>query len=87
MKNKTINEVYGLASRVKLVQIDINTIGIVKKRKSRIIMKDGLQILDIAKQIWKQEKNKTIALIVSGPICSKTTSFLVEHKIDILQEK
>jgi len=77
---------YGLAKRVKLVQLENNTIGIVKKRKSRIIMKDGRQILDIAQQIRNVDTNASIALLISGPICSKTTKLLAENNIEIILE-
>jgi hypothetical protein len=77
---------YGLAKRVKLVQLENNTIGIVKKRKSRIIMKDGRQILDIAQQIRNVDTNASIALLISGPICSKTTKLLSENNIEIILE-
>ena len=85
--NETLDaQNYGLAKRVKLVQIGNNTIGIVKKRKSRIIMKDGRQILDIAQQIKSVDADASIALLISCPICSKTTKFLVEDNIKIIQE-
>ena len=43
---------YGLNSKVKLIQSD-DHIGIVIDRKSRIIMKDGIRILDQVKKIKK----------------------------------
>jgi len=85
-KNLSLAEKFGLAKRNQLIQIDANTIGIIKKRKSRIIMKDGKQILDMAKQIWKNDKKANVVLIIEGPICSKTINFLSENKIGILEE-
>ncbi len=85
--NETLDaQNYGLAKRVKLVRMKDNTIGIVKKRKSRIIMKDGRQILDIAQQIKSVDADASIALLISGPICSKTTKFLADNNIEIIQE-
>lgn len=82
----SLTEKFGLPKRTQLVQLDNNTIGIVKKRKSRIIMKDGKQIVDIAKQIQKVDKNFNVMLIISGPICSKTIKYLGENGIGILEE-
>ncbi len=86
MKNTLLSEEYGLSKRTQLIQIENNTIGIVKKRKSRIIMKDGAQILAIAESIWTKNKSLAINLIISGPICSKTRKFLAEHNIKIISE-
>ena len=85
-KNLSLAEKFGLAKRNQLIQIDANTIGIIKKRKSRIIMKDGKQILEMAKQIWKNDKKTNIVLIIEGPICSKTINFLADNKIGVLEE-
>ena len=86
IENKSLSEEFGLNKRTQLVQINANSIGILKQRKSRIIMKDGKQILEIAQQIWKKNKDLNIALIISGPICSKTSAFLHQHNIDIMIE-
>ena len=70
---------YGLNSKVKLIQSD-DHIGIVIDRKSRIIMKDGIRILDQVKKI-KKKKNNVIRLYTSAPVCSKTKVFLNKHAI------
>ena len=70
---------YGLTSKVKLIQSD-DHIGIVIDRKSRIIMKDGLRILDQSKKI-KQISNSVIRLYTSAPVCSKTKVFLKKNNI------
>jgi len=75
---------YGLSSRVKLLFKD-NSIVIVKQRKSRIIMKDSRQILDIANKIRVQEHDKKIKLLISGPICSKSIKFLNENNITVIK--
>ena len=85
-KNSSLAEKFDLPKRTQLIQINANTIGIIKKRKSRIIMKDGKQILDIAKMIRKVDSGISIVLIIQGPICSKTMKFLSENKIGILEE-
>ena len=83
---KSLAEIYELPKRTQLIQLDENSIGLIKKRKSRIIMKDGKQIVDIANQIRKKDNTKNILLIISGPICSKTIKYLQENKIGILEE-
>ena len=85
-QNTNLAEKMGLAKRTKLIQINANTIGILKKRKSRIIMKDGKQVLEIAKQIRKYDKKNNVVLIIQGPICSKTINFLSENSIGIIEE-
>ena len=70
---------YGLTSKVKLIQSD-DHIGIIIDRKSRIIMKDGLRILDQVNKI-KKNKNHVIRLYTSAPVCSKTKVFLNKHDI------
>ena len=70
---------YGLTSKVKLIQSDEH-IGIIIDRKSRIIMKDGLRILDQVNKI-KKNKNHVIRLYTSAPVCSKTKVFLNKHDI------
>ena len=70
---------YGLNSKVKLIQSD-DHIGIVIDRKSRIIMKDGIRILDQVKKI-KKITNNVIHLYTSAPVCSKTKVFLNKNNI------
>ncbi len=70
---------YGLNSKVKLIQSD-DHIGIIIDRKSRIIMKDGIRILDQVKKI-KKITNNVIHLYTSAPVCSKTKVFLNKNNI------
>jgi len=78
---------FGLSSRVKIVKFEDNSYGIQKKRKSRIIMKDGQQIEDIAEAIHRVKPNADIKLIISGPICSKTIKFLSNNSIEVINEE
>ena len=71
---------YELSTRIKL-RGDNSCIQIIKKRKSRIIMKDGLQLLEIANSIRKVNPEINIEIIVSGPVCSNTTKFLADNGI------
>lgn len=77
---------YGLGSRIKIVEISEGHLGILKKRKSRIIMKDGLQIMEIADMIHTKSPNINVSLIISGPICSKTRNMLNSNSIGIASE-
>ncbi len=78
---------FGLNSRTKIVKMEDGSFGILKKRKSRIIMKDGYQILEIAKAITLKEPDAIVNIIISGPICSKTTKYLEQHSINIVHEE
>ena len=83
MKKKIDPTKYGLGSRVVLEQIEDNHIAIVKRIKSRIIMKDGRKILEQAQQIKSIDQNTKISLAISGPICRKTVAFLLENGIEV----
>lgn len=75
---------YNLNSRVLLQQIDNDSIAIVKKRKSRIIMKDGKQILEQAMAIRNVNPKLRIYLIVENKnICSKTIMFLSDNGVEL----
>lgn len=65
---------FGLNSRVKLKVDDEGNIYIIKKIKSRIIMKDGEKIVEVSQAIKNKNHNAKVSLIISGPICSKTKS-------------
>ncbi len=76
---------YGLAKRTKIVEISNNHIAILKQRKSRIIMKDGLQIMEIVNKIRSVNTKLNISLIISGPLCSKTRKYLSDNDVAIMQ--
>ena len=67
---------YNLSSRVSLQENSSNELCIVINRKSRIIMKDGYRILEIAKKIKQVENKRKVKVLSSAPVCSKTKSFL-----------
>ncbi len=75
---------FGIAGRIKIIKND-NGFEIYKVRKSRIIMKDGAQIVDIAQLLLEHNPKAKIDLIIQGPICSKTKNLLAENQISILQ--
>ncbi len=74
---------YNLSPRIRLQQNSINDLFIVIDRKSRIIMKDGYRIVEIVNSIQSAEKNSTVLVLTSAPVCSKTRQFLSERKIEI----
>lgn len=81
------SEKFGLSKRTLIRDLGQGKYGIVKKRKSRIIMKDGFQILDIAEAIISKQPDSKVVLIHSGPVCSKTTRFLNNKNIELCYER
>jgi len=75
---------FGLSPRTAIGQLSQNRFVIIKDRKSRIIMKDGKQIFEQVNLIQDKEPKSKISLATNAPVCSKTTVFLQERKIDIL---
>ena len=75
----------GAPKRSNVAMDNDNNIYIVKNIKSRIIMKDGLKLFDLAKKI-KTVKNVTVSLATTAPVCSKTEKYLKENKIKITSD-
>mgnify|MGYP004090130553 FL=1 len=74
---------YNLSSRVDLRQGRSGDLLIIIDRKSRIIMKDGIRILEMVKKINKIDPKRNISVRTSAPICSKTKKLLLENSIMI----
>ena len=74
---------YNLSSRVDLRQGRSGDLLIIIDRKSRIIMKDGVRILEMVKKINKIDPKKNISVRTSAPICSKTKKLLIENSIGV----
>ena len=72
---------YNLSSRVDLRQGRSGDLLIIIDRKSRIIMKDGVRILEMVKKINKIDPKKNISVRTSAPICSKTKKLLLDNSI------
>jgi len=82
---KTINPIeFGLSNRTNIAVDNENNYYVVKNIKSRIIMKDGQKINEIAK-IIKTKKNKNILLATTAPVCSKTKKYLKGKEINIVE--
>ena len=80
---KTIDPItVGATKRSNVATDSDDNIYIVKNIKSRIIMKDGLRLFDLAKKI-KTVKNVTVSLATTAPVCSKTKKYLEENEIKI----
>ena len=75
-------KLYNLHSRIILRKTK-NDIFIVMDRKSRIIMKDGVRILEIVKKIRGFEIKKNVGVLSGAPVCSKTQKFLTKNNITI----
>ena len=75
-------KLYDLHSRI-ILRENKKDIYIVIDRKSRIIMKDGHRILEIAKKIRNFETDKNVSVLSGAPVCSKTQKFLIEKNISI----
>ena len=73
---------FGLSSRTAIGETGEEKIVLIKDRKSRIIMKDGRNILEQIERI-KNTTTKEIAFATNAPICSKTTKFFQENKIEV----
>jgi hypothetical protein len=77
---------FGLHSSTRITKTGDNRFTLVIQRKSRIIMKDGRNILSKAKQIKSMIENASVDVRTTAPVCRKTNAFLKEHGIDILSE-
>ncbi len=75
---------YNLNSRLRLAKVSDSHIAILKKRKSRIIMKDGRQLVEQVNQIKSVNPALEVSIMISGPICSKTKNMLQEQGIGII---
>tara|TARA_Y100000590_G_scaffold266339_1_gene299165 strand:- start:226 stop:483 length:258 start_codon:yes stop_codon:yes gene_type:complete len=76
-------EKYNLSARTKLKENSSKKIFIIVNRKSRIIMKDGLRLLEVTKKIKLVDKNKHVGVLSSAPVCSKTKIFLEKNGVFI----
>lgn len=78
---------YGLPPRTVLRRPGAGRIGIVIRRRSRIIMKDGMRILGLARLIAEKEPGVRISLITNAPVCGKTEKLLGEKGITLVREE
>ena len=76
---------FGLSSRITIGVDNKNNHYIVKNVKSRIVMKTGEKIYEIALSI-KPSIKESVFLATTAPICSKTKKYLEEKKINIISD-
>ncbi len=75
-------EKFGLAARYQVGLLTNGMPVLLIARKTRIIMKDGLRIMELLKTITKKT-GKQPSFAHTGPICSKTLAFLRENDITV----
>jgi hypothetical protein len=76
----------GLPARTTVEEIDSNTLAIVIKRKSRIIMADGKKILAKVAKIKTARPGINVILKTSTPICSKTLKLFESERLEVLRD-
>ena len=84
LKMVSANE-FDLSSQIKIAVDNKDIHYIVKNVRSRIIMKTGVKIYEIANQI-KSNTRGSVFLATTAPICSKTKKYLEEKKINIISD-
>jgi len=77
---------FGLHVSTRIEMPEDHTYTIVMNRKSRIIMKDGHQILSKVEKIKAEDEKATINVHTTAPICSKTKAFLEDQGISVTSE-
>jgi len=75
---------FGLHPATKIEKTDPLEFALVIRRKSRIIMKDGENILKKSARIRSHVPGATVVVKTTAPVCSKTRFFLQGHQIEIL---
>jgi hypothetical protein len=74
-------KLYELPPRTLLMKRDAQEYILVIRRKSRIIMKDALAILQKAAKIQTKVSNASVVVETNAPVCSKSTQFLKDRGI------
>ncbi|MFC1527121.1 hypothetical protein ACFL3O_00750 [Candidatus Neomarinimicrobiota bacterium] len=74
---------FGLSPRTLIGKYSNNHFVLIKDRKSRIIMKDGRQILEQIETIKNHAPEAEINFATNAPACGKTTKLLNEKGIRI----
>ena len=76
----------GLPGKNTVEVIDKNTLAIVIKRKSRIIMADGIKILAKVDTIKTAKPGMDVQLKTMTPICSKTLQLFKEKGLEVIRD-
>jgi hypothetical protein len=80
------SKTFGLSAGTTLEQIDEDTLAILIKRKSRIVMTDGKKLLDKAARIRTVRPELHVVLKTTAPVCSKTLQFLEKNNLRVIKE-
>lgn len=75
---------YGLGSRTVIGEANDGQLFLIKDRQSRIIMKDGMKILEQINSIKRSANADRVVLTTQAPICGKTTKLFVENEIKVV---
>ena len=76
----------GLPAKTTVEAVDRNTLAIVIKRKSRIIMADGLKILAKVNTIKTAKPDMNVILKTTTPICSKTLQLFEKKGLKVIRD-
>ena len=76
-------KLFGLHASTKIVQTGEKQFVIVINRKSRIIIKDGKQIVAKAARIIEKIPGAVVSLRTTAPVCSKTKAMLQDNKVEL----
>lgn len=74
---------FGISHRTLIGKHSDNHFVLIKDRKSRIVMKDGRQILEQIETIKSYAPEAEINIATNAPVCGKTKKFLYEKGIKI----
>ena len=84
MNNSIDPKEFGIMGKTVIEQVGKNHYAIVISRKSRLIMADGRKLLEKCNRIKKARPGVKLSLKTATPVCSKTKTFLSNHRIDII---
>jgi hypothetical protein len=76
----------GLPPKTTVEKIGRNTLAIVIKGKSRIIMADGINILAKVAKIKTAKPDMNIILKTTTPICSKTHQLFENKGLNVIED-
>lgn len=83
MENIIDPKIFGLHSSTRIEQRGKDAYAIVIRRNSRIIMKDGKNLLAKAEKIRTEYPQAKVSVLTTAPVCSKTRAFLEENGVSV----
>jgi hypothetical protein len=76
----------GLPAKTIVEEVNKETLALVIKRKSRIIMADGIEILSKTTQIKAAKPNMDVILKTTTPVCSKTLQLFENNGLEVIKD-